>query len=102
MEPGHPCISGPLLIGSGAEVGVKPASEYMFMVFVTPVGPYFKEGFKPVDIMVCRGFDRAAPLGTGCYKVGGNYAASLDFTGTGPQSGFFHHPVSRSERKEIH
>jgi branched-chain amino acid aminotransferase len=47
------------------------------MVFVTPVGPYFKEGFKPVDIMVCRGYDRAAPLGTGCYKVGGNYAASL-------------------------
>jgi branched-chain amino acid aminotransferase len=67
----------PLLIGSGAEVGVKPAREYLFMVFVTPVGPYFKEGFKPIDIMVCRGFDRAAPLGTGCYKVGGNYAASL-------------------------
>lgn len=67
----------PLLIGSGPEVGVKPAKEYLFVVFVTPVGPYFKEGFKPVDIMVCRGFDRAAPLGTGCYKVGGNYAASL-------------------------
>jgi branched-chain amino acid aminotransferase len=67
----------PLLIGTGAEVGVKPADEYMFMVFVTPVGPYFKEGFKPVDIMVCRGSDRAAPLGTGRYKVGGNYAASL-------------------------
>ena len=55
----------PLLIGTGAEVGVKPANEFMFMVFVTPVGPYFKDGFKPVDIMVCRGFDRAAPLGTG-------------------------------------
>jgi len=67
----------PLLIGSGPEVGVKPAKEYMFMVFVTPVGPYFRDGFKPVDIMVCRGYDRAAPLGTGCYKVGGNYAASL-------------------------
>jgi len=67
----------PLLIGSGAEVGVKPAKEYLFIVFVTPVGTYFKDGFKPVDIMVCRGFDRAAPLGTGCYKVGGNYAASL-------------------------
>ena len=67
----------PLLIGSGAEVGVKPAKEYFFMVFVTPVGPYFKEGFKPVNVMVCRDFDRAAPLGTGCYKVGGNYAASL-------------------------
>ncbi len=67
----------PLLIGTGSEVGVKPAKEYLFMVFVTPVGPYFKEGFKPVDIMVCRNYDRAAPLGTGCYKVGGNYAASL-------------------------
>jgi branched-chain amino acid aminotransferase len=67
----------PLLIGTGPEIGVKPAREYLFIVFVTPVGPYFKEGFKPVDIMVCRGFDRAAPLGTGCYKVGGNYAASL-------------------------
>ncbi len=67
----------PLLIGSGAEVGVKPAKEYLFMVFVTPVGPYFKDGFKPIDVMVCRGYDRAAPLGTGCFKVGGNYAASL-------------------------
>lgn len=67
----------PLLIGSGAEVGVKAAKEYFFMVFVTPVGPYFKEGFAPVDIMICRKYDRAAPLGTGKYKVGGNYAASL-------------------------
>jgi branched-chain amino acid aminotransferase len=67
----------PLLIGTGAEVGVKPAKEYMFMVFVTPVGPYFKSGFSPVDIMMCRDFDRAAPLGTGAFKVGGNYAASL-------------------------
>jgi branched-chain amino acid aminotransferase len=67
----------PLLIGSGAEVGVKPAKEYMFMVFSGPVGPYFKEGFKPVDIMICRDHDRAAPQGTGNIKVGGNYAASL-------------------------
>ncbi len=67
----------PLLIGSGAQVGVKAASEYLFLVFVTPVGPYFKEGFKPVDMMITRTFDRAAPLGTGAIKVGGNYAASL-------------------------
>lgn len=67
----------PLLLGTGAEMGVKPAKEYLFMVFVMPVGPYFKEGFKPVNIMICRGFDRAAPLGTGNIKVGGNYAASL-------------------------
>lgn len=67
----------PLLFGSGPEVGVKPAREYTFLVFVTPVGPYFKEGFKPVNIMICRDFDRAAPIGTGNIKVGGNYAASL-------------------------
>lgn len=68
----------PLLFGSGAEVGVKPAREYTFLVFVTPVGPYFKEGFKPGNIMICRDSDRAAPMGTGNIKVGGNYAASLN------------------------
>jgi branched-chain amino acid aminotransferase len=67
----------PLLFGSGAEVGVKPSSEYTFVVFVTPVGPYFKEGVKPVNMLICRDVDRAAPLGTGTYKVGGNYAASM-------------------------
>jgi branched-chain amino acid aminotransferase len=67
----------PLLIGTGAEVGVKPANEYMFIVFVMPVGPYFKEGFNPVRIAIERSSDRAAPLGTGHLKVGGNYAASL-------------------------
>lgn len=67
----------PLLFGSGPRVGVKPADEYLFLVFASPVGPYFKEGFNPVSIMVAREYDRAAPKGTGCYKVGGNYAASL-------------------------
>ncbi|MDR1181395.1 MAG: branched-chain amino acid aminotransferase [Bacteroidales bacterium] len=67
----------PLLIGTGARVGVKPADEYLFIVFVTPVGPYFKEGFKPVKMQIVRDFDRAAPLGTGHVKIGGNYAASL-------------------------
>jgi len=67
----------PLLYGSGAEVGVKPACEYTFIVFVTPVGPYFKGGIKPVSMLICRDVDRAAPKGTGIYKVGGNYAASL-------------------------
>jgi branched-chain amino acid aminotransferase len=67
----------PLLYGSGAEVGVKPSKEYTFIMFVTPVGPYFKEGVKPVNMIISRDFDRAAPQGTGIYKVGGNYAASL-------------------------
>ncbi|MDR2533165.1 MAG: branched-chain amino acid aminotransferase [Tannerellaceae bacterium] len=67
----------PLLLGLGALIGVKPADEYVFLVFVTPVGPYFKTGFKPAPVCIMRGFDRAAPLGTGSIKVGGNYAASL-------------------------
>lgn len=67
----------PLLIGTGAQVGVKPAEEYLFVVFVTPVGPYFKEGFKPTNLLIARDYDRAAPKGTGHVKVGGNYAASL-------------------------
>jgi branched-chain amino acid aminotransferase len=65
------------LIGTGAEVGVSPAKEYEFIIFVTPVGPYFKEGFKPVNIAIIKDSDRAAPLGTGQIKIGGNYAASL-------------------------
>lgn len=67
----------PLLYGSGAEVGVKPSLEYTFLIFVTPVGPYFKDGIKPVDMLITRDVDRAAPKGTGVFKVGGNYAASL-------------------------
>ncbi len=67
----------PLLIGTGATIGVKPADEYLFVVFVMPVGPYFKEGFKPTDMQIAKDYDRAAPLGTGHVKVGGNYAASL-------------------------
>ena len=67
----------PLLYGSGAKVGVHPASEYLFLIFVTPVGPYFKGGFATNPYVIIREYDRSAPLGTGIYKVGGNYAASL-------------------------
>ena len=67
----------PLLIGTGAQVGVRPADEYLFVVFVTPVGPYFKGGFSTNPYVIIREYDRAAPLGTGTFKVGGNYAASL-------------------------
>ena len=67
----------PLLIGTSAQVGVHPASEYLFIIFVTPVGPYFKGGFASSNYVIIREYDRAAPLGTGRYKVGGNYAASL-------------------------
>lgn len=67
----------PLLIGLGAQVGVGPAKEFMFLTFVTPVGPYFKEGFKPIKVIIDREHDRAAPLGTGHVKAGGNYGASM-------------------------
>ena len=76
-ESGASLYIRPLLIGTSAQVGVKPAKEYLFIVFVSPVGPYFIEGFKPTPMAILRQYDRAAPLGTGRYKVGGNYAASL-------------------------
>lgn len=76
-ESGASLYIRPVLFGTTAQVGVKPAADYMFVVFVTPVGPYFKAGFKPTPYAIMRQFDRVAPLGTGTYKVGGNYAASL-------------------------
>ncbi|MCL1937865.1 MAG: branched-chain amino acid aminotransferase [Candidatus Azobacteroides sp.] len=76
-ESGASLYIRPLLIGTSAQVGVNPASEYLFIVFATPVGPYFKLGFRPTPYAILRGYDRAAPHGTGTIKVGGNYAASL-------------------------
>ena len=67
----------PVLFGSGPQVGVKPAAEYLLIIFVTPVGPYYKEGFNPIKVIIDRDHDRAAPLGTGHIKAGGNYGASL-------------------------
>lgn len=66
----------PYMFGSSAVIGVKPAQEYQFRIFVTPVGPYFKGGVKPITLRV-PDFDRAAPRGTGHVKAGLNYAMSL-------------------------
>ena len=66
----------PFMFGSNAVIGVKPATEYQFRVFTTPVGPYFKGGAKPITIRISD-FDRAAPHGTGHIKAGLNYAMSL-------------------------
>ena len=66
----------PYMFGSNAVIGVKPADEYQFRIFTTPVGPYFKGGVKPLTIRVCD-YDRAAPHGTGDIKAGLNYAMSL-------------------------
>lgn len=66
----------PFMIGVGDNVGVTPATEYIFSIFCCPVGAYFKGGLKPTNFIVSE-YDRAAPQGTGAAKVGGNYAASL-------------------------
>ncbi|MGN0241218.1 MAG: branched-chain-amino-acid transaminase, partial [Candidatus Weimeria sp.] len=75
----------PYMFGYNAVIGVKPADEYMFRILVTPVGPYFKGGLKPVEVMI-PDFDRAAPHGTGGIKAGLNYAMSL-------------HPIMEAHRK---
>lgn len=66
----------PYMFGSSVVIGVKPAQEYHFRIFCTPVGPYFKGGAKPITVRLSD-LDRAAPHGTGCLKVGANYAMSL-------------------------
>ena len=77
----------PFMFASGPVIGVKPADEYQFRIFCTPVGPYFKGGAKPITIRVCD-FDRAAPHGTGHIKAGLNYAMSLHAIVDAHQQGF--------------
>jgi branched-chain amino acid aminotransferase len=67
----------PLMIGNGPIVGVKPANEYKFIIFTVPVGPYFPEGFKGVDLEITKEYTRAAPGGTGAAKTCCNYAGSM-------------------------
>ena len=77
----------PYMFASSSVIGVKPAEEYQFRMFCTPVGPYFKGGAKPITIRVCD-FDRAAPHGTGDIKAGLNYAMSLHNIVDAHQKGF--------------
>lgn len=77
----------PYMFGSSAVIGVKPAEEYQFRVFTTPVGPYFKGGAKPITIRVSD-YDRAAPHGTGHIKAGLNYAMSLHAIVDAHKNGF--------------
>ena len=77
----------PYMFGSSPVIGVKPADEYQFRIFATPVGPYFKGGAKPITIKVSD-FDRAAPHGTGHIKAGLNYAMSLHAIVTAHEEGF--------------
>lgn len=77
----------PYMFGSNSVIGVKPADEYQFRIFCTPVGPYFKGGAKPLTICVSD-FDRAAPHGTGHIKAGLNYAMSLHAIVTAHKNGY--------------
>lgn len=77
----------PYMFGSSSVIGVKPADEYQFRIFTTPVGPYFKGGIKPLTICVSD-FDRAAPHGTGDIKAGLNYAMSLHAIVLAHKNGF--------------
>jgi len=94
----------PFLIGVGDNLGVRPAPEYLFCVFCSPVGPYFKNGMTPINFAVTD-FDRAAPYGTGAAKVGGNYAASLYPHQLAKKSGFgdciYLDPRTRTKIEEV-
>ncbi len=79
-ESGASLYIRPVLIGTGAQVGVKPTDEYTLIVFVTPVGPYFSGGEKRIKTGVYRKYDRSGANGTGHVKAGGNYASSMKST----------------------
>lgn len=81
----------PLLIGTGARIGVKPADEYDFYMLLMPVGPYYKGGVKPINALIQTEYDRAAPRGLGNVKSAGNYAAGLLNDHIGHEKGY---PIS--------
>lgn len=93
----------PYMIATNSVIGVKPAEEYQFRILVTPVGPYFKGGAKPLTIRVCD-FDRAAPHGTGHVKAGLNYAMSLhaivDAHDKGYDENMYLDPATRTKVEE--
>lgn len=93
----------PYMFGSNAVIGVKPADEYQFRIFATPVGPYFKGGAKPITIRVSD-VDRAAPHGTGNIKAGLNYAMSLrnivDAHNNGYDENMYLDPATRTKVEE--
>ncbi|MFH1144120.1 MAG: branched-chain amino acid aminotransferase [Candidatus Eisenbacteria bacterium] len=78
----------PLLIGTGPRIGVRPADEYTLLMLVTPVGPYFKQGFTPTKLIIETELDRAAPHGVGTAKAGGNYAAGMRATVRAKRAGY--------------
>ncbi len=91
----------PLIIGISPLIGVKPATEYLFLIFCTPVGPYFKTGLKPIKLIVEEEYDRAAPEGVGDVKVGGNYAAGLRASMRAQEKGYTEVLYLDAKRKEF-
>ena len=93
----------PFMIGSNSVIGVKPADEFEFRMFCTPVGPYFKGGAKPISVKISD-FDRAAPRGTGNIKAGLNYAMSMHAIVTAHNEGFAENiyldPATRTKIEE--
>ena len=85
-ESGAAMYIRPHLFGSSAQLGLNPPEEYTFVVYVLPTGVY--HGTDPVDALILEEFDRAAPDGTGCAKVGGNYAPVLRFSERARNEGF--------------
>lgn len=77
----------PFLFGHGDNLGAKPSQEYIFCVFCSPVGPYFKGGLKPLRLCISE-YDRVAPRGTGALKIGGNYAAGLGIRASVKDAGY--------------
>ena len=94
----------PYLIGIGDNIGVGPAPEYLFSIFVVPVGSYFKGGMSPVNFKIAD-CDRAAPYGTGGQKVGGNYAASIQAHEKAKEEGFadciYLDPATHTKLEEV-
>lgn len=94
----------PFLIGVGDNIGLKPATKFIFSIFCIPVGPYFKGGMKPVNFLISD-YDRAAPNGTGAAKVGGNYAGSLIAQKMAKTKGFadaiFLDPATHTKIEEV-
>lgn len=78
----------PILLGVSPHIGLSPSEDYLFMIMVTPVGPYFKGGFNPVKMLVVEDLDRAAPFGVGDIKASGNYSAGLRGTFRAKELGF--------------
>lgn len=87
-ESGGSLYIRPVIVGSGPQLGVKPAGETLLLMFVSPVGPYYSGGMKGISAIIDRTHDRAAPFGTGHTKAGGNYGASLTSALEGHEKGY--------------